>query len=74
MVEEYVAVYQFFGLVGLWELVQELEEMVYFRQLIVGHSKVQVTGEKNMDENVPLAYFNRLFVKAGSKERAYFSV
>lgn len=48
--------------------------MVYFRELIVGHAKVQTSQVKALEDNVASCYFLETFVKAGSKERIFFAV
>jgi hypothetical protein len=38
-------------------VIEQLEDMVYFRELIVGHAKVETSNGKVLEDNLSLSYF-----------------
>lgn len=78
LVEEYIETYRFLQELRCDRVIEGLEDMVYFRELVVGFSKVQGAergaGGRVMEDNVAENYFREVHVKAGSKERVFFAV
>lgn len=58
LVEEYIETYKFFQAVHLDQVIEQLEDMVYFRELIVGHAKVETSQAKVLEDNVSPCYFS----------------
>ena len=74
LVVEYVQFYEYLEMMGFQAVIQELEGMVYFRELIIGKKIVEesIMQIGNNINEVNLSY-HQLYIKAGTSRRVYFS-
>jgi hypothetical protein len=74
LVVEYVEFYEFLEMMGCEDIIEELENLIYFRELIIGKKIVEENLEAigNSLNELNLSY-HELYVKAGTTKRIYFS-
>lgn len=74
LVVEYVEFYEFLEVMGWEDVIEELENLVYFREVIIGKRMVEesLEGIGNSLSQLNLSY-QSLYVKAGTRHRVYFA-
>lgn len=70
MVVDYVRLYEFLEKSKQYEILEELENMVYFRELIIGHSQISQAGLIINELGKPV---NMILVPARTKQRILIS-
>lgn len=74
LVIEYVQFYEYLERMGFDEVIEQLEDMIYFRELIIGKRIVEesIMSIGNTMNDLNLSH-HELYVKAGTSRKIFFS-